>query len=64
VRDVLLSFDHDGVAGVGTASPARHHVRVLRQKVDDLPLPFIAPLGSDNNYDGHVSLRVRVSVTP
>jgi hypothetical protein len=37
---------------------------MLGQKVYDLPLAFIAPLGSDNNYDGHLSLRVWVSLTP
>ena len=63
MRDVLLSFDDDGVAGVGASSPARHHVCVLGQEVYHLTLAFIAPLGSDNNYDGHVFLRVRVSIT-
>jgi hypothetical protein len=37
---------------------------VLGQEVYDLPLPFIAPLGSDNNYDGHLSLRIRASLNP
>jgi hypothetical protein len=36
---------------------------VLGQEVYDLALAFIAPLGSDNHYDGHLSLRVWVSVT-
>src|SRR5208337_2284599 len=44
-----LSVDHQRVAGV----EADDDVRAERQPVDDLALPFVAPLGADNNDVGH-----------
>ena len=51
---VGLAVGHDGVAGVGTAVVAADEVGVLRQQVDDLPLPFVAPLRADDHGRWHV----------
>ena len=57
-RDVLelvrLAVGDDGVAGVRAAVVAAHEVGVLRQQIDDLPLPFVAPLRADDHGRGHV----------
>jgi hypothetical protein len=52
-RDVLLAVDHQRVAGVRAPRPAADHLGVLREQVDDLPLPLVPPLGSDHYDDGH-----------
>ncbi len=53
LQGVLLAIDDDGVSGVVAALVA-HDVRVLlRQQVDDLCFALIAPLGSDDDGDGH-----------
>ena len=43
----LVAVD-DGVAGVVAALVAGHDVEPLRQQVDDLALPLVAPLGADD----------------
>ena len=58
VRDVLFPVHDDGVAGVGAATPTRHHMGVFREQVDDLALAFIAPLSANNYYDWHLVLRL------
>ena len=53
LQGVPLAIDDDGVAGVVPTLVA-HDVRVLfRQQVDDLGFALIAPLGSDDDGDGH-----------
>ena len=53
LQGVLLAIDDHGVARVVAALVA-HDVRVLlRQQVDDLGFALIAPLGSDDDGDGH-----------
>ena len=56
VGDVLLAVDHQGVSGVGAAAPAHHHLRLLGQQIDDLPLPLVPPLRSNDDDDGHLFL--------
>ena len=53
LQRISLGADHDGVAGiVPTLVP--HHVGVLAgQQVDDLGFALIAPLGSNDDGDGH-----------
>ncbi len=53
LQGVALTTDDDGVAGV-VAALVPHHVSVFfRQQVDDLGFALIAPLGSDDDGDGH-----------
>ncbi len=53
LQGVLLAVDDHGVSGV-VAALVPHHVGVLfRQQVDDLGFALIAPLGSDDDGDGH-----------
>ena len=53
LQGVALAIDDNGVAGVVPTLVA-HDVRVLfRQQVDDLGFALIAPLGSDDDGDGH-----------
>ena len=48
-----LSVDDQRVPGVVASLEAHDHVRSERQPVDDLALPFVAPLGADNDDIGH-----------
>ena len=45
---------HDGVPGVVAALEADHHVRLLREEIDDLALTLVAPLGAHDHDAGHV----------
>ena len=45
-EDEFLAAHHQGVAGVVAALIAHHHVGLLGQEIDDLPLALIAPLGA------------------
>jgi len=47
------SVDHQRVAGVVAALEANDDVGSDRQPVDDLALPFVAPLGADHNHVRH-----------
>ena len=41
-----MSVSHHGMPRIAAALVSRHHVRLGRQKVHDLSLAFIPPLGS------------------
>ena len=41
----------DGMAGIGAALEPDDNVRSLRKEIGDLPLAFIAPVGSDDGFD-------------
>src|ERR1700680_2142703 len=41
------------MAGIVAALEAHDNVGLLRQPVDDLALPFVAPLGADDDNIGH-----------
>jgi hypothetical protein len=43
------------VARVVATLKANHDVGMLGEKVDDLPLPFIAPLGANDDNGRHDS---------
>ncbi len=43
----------DGVAGVRAALVAGDDVHLRREQVDDLSFPLVAPLGADDDGDGH-----------
>ena len=53
LQGVLLAVDDHGVAGVVAALVAHDVGVLLRQQVDDLGFALIAPLGSDDDGDGH-----------
>ncbi len=50
---VRLVADDDRVAGVRTALVAADEIGVLREQVDDLPLPLVAPLRTDDDGRRH-----------
>ena len=50
---VGLAVDDEGVAGIMAALEAHDDVGLLRQPVDDLALPFVAPLGADDDNISH-----------
>ncbi len=52
----LLAFD-DRVPGVRPAGVAYDHARLFGEVVDDLALPFVAPLGADHHYVHAASYR-------
>jgi hypothetical protein len=56
VEDKLLGPDHHGVAGVMAALETNDQIRFGSQEVDDLPLPFVSPLRSDNHHRRHCDL--------
>ena len=41
----------DGVARIGSALKADHHVGLLGQQIGDLALAFVAPVGTYNRFD-------------
>jgi Protein of unknown function (DUF3309) len=47
---------NDGVAGIVAALTAHHDIGVGGKHVDDLPLPFVAPLRADQDRVGHTFL--------
>ena len=50
---VGLVVDDDGVAGVRPALVAADQIGLLREQVDDLALPLVAPLRADDDGRGH-----------
>ena len=48
-----LAVDDDGVARVRPALVAADEVRLLREQVDDLAFPLVAPLRADDHGRGH-----------
>src|SRR5262249_12097032 len=48
-----LAVADDRVAGVVPALKADHEIRLLREQISDLALPFVAPLGADYDDSGH-----------
>ncbi|MBF8280154.1 MAG: hypothetical protein HW385_1586 [candidate division NC10 bacterium] len=53
VEDNLFVSDDDRMAGVGAALVTGHGIEMLREEIDDLALPLIAPLRADDDYVGH-----------
>jgi hypothetical protein len=50
MEDEALLANLHRVPGIGAALIAGHNVHLLRQDVDNLPLPLVAPLGTDDDY--------------
>jgi len=55
VEHIMLAADFDGMARVVAALKADDHIHIARQNVDQLAFSFIAPLGSDQNVNRHIS---------
>ena len=53
VQDVLVAVEDDGMPGVVPALVTRHHVGLFGEQIDDLALPFISPLHSDDDKNRH-----------
>ena len=53
LQGVLLIIDNDGMTGIVTALVAHHIGVLLGQQIDDLRLALVAPLGADDDGDGH-----------
>jgi hypothetical protein len=56
MRRIFFPADADGVPRIGPAAISNDNVGFLRDEIDDLPLPFIAPLQPEN---AGVSLKQR-----
>jgi len=50
---MLLTVYDQGMAGIVPALETNDAIRLLREKVDDLPFPFISPLASNDDYIRH-----------
>ena len=50
---VGLAVDDERMAGIVAALEAHDDIGLLRQPVDDLALPLVAPLGADDDNIGH-----------
>ena len=53
MQNVFLAAMNDGVTSVVPALTTHHYVGVGGEHVDDLPLPFVAPLRADQDRVGH-----------
>ena len=49
VKDCLLAADHERMSRVVPAVEADDDVGSLCEQIDDLALPFVAPLGADHD---------------
>ena len=62
---INLAINDQRMARIVTALKARDHIRALAQPVNDLSLPLVPPLGSDDDDIGHgISLRFGKTVAP
>ena len=60
-----LAINDQRMARIVTALKARDHIRALAQPVNDLSLPLVPPLGSDDDDIGHgISLRFGKTEAP
>ncbi len=49
VQNEFIVPDMDGVPGVGPTLVTGDHMHVLREDIDDLALPFVAPLATQHD---------------
>jgi hypothetical protein len=57
VKNVFLVADHDRMPGVIPALIPDRNITVLGKDIDQLSLPFIPPLRTDNDYIHRIPLR-------
>ena len=53
LQDELPVADENRVAGIVPALITRHDIEALGEQIDDLPLAFVSPLGSQDDYVSH-----------
>src|ERR1700720_556047 len=53
MQNIFLAAMNDGMAGIIPTLTAHHDIGVGGEHVDDLPLPFVAPLRADQDRVGH-----------
>ena len=53
MKNMLLTVHDQGMTGIVPALEANDAIRLLGEKVDDLPFPFISPLASNDDYIRH-----------
>ncbi len=53
MTDKLFAVDDKGMPRVVSALEPDHDIRLFRQKIDDLALAFVPPLGPYNHDIGH-----------
>ena len=53
VENVLDTVDHYGMSGIVSPLRSSNYVKLLREKVNDLPFSFISPLRTDDDYVWH-----------
>src|SRR5437016_7656609 len=53
MQNIFLAAMNDSVAGIVPTLTAHHDIGVGGKHVDDLPLPFVAPLRADQDRVGH-----------
>ena len=49
MKNVFLAVKEDGVSGVVSSLVPGNNVEVRREKINDLALAFVTPLGADHN---------------
>src|SRR5688500_332797 len=59
----LFTVDHQGVAGIVAALETDDDIGVAGKKIDNFAFTFVAPLGSDDCYIGHLIRRSVYSLT-
>ena len=53
---VGLAIDNERMAGIMAALESHHDIGLFRQPVDDLALPLVSPLGTDDDNIGHFAI--------
>src|SRR5947207_4586343 len=53
MQNIFLAAMNDRMAGIVPTLTADHDIGVGGKNVDDLPLPFVAPLRADQDRVGH-----------
>jgi hypothetical protein len=58
MQDKLFLIETNSMPGVMASLIPGHHLHIFGEQVDDLALPFIAPLHSHYNRNRHESLPI------
>ena len=54
VEDVLLTVDHQSMAGIVASLETHDKVGITGEQINDFPLTLVTPLGADHYHAGHV----------
>lgn len=61
MQNEALVADDDGVAGIRAALITRDAIRALAEAINNFALAFIAPLGADDDLNGHIFSTINLS---